>query len=684
MAERDIPDSWSPKRATEPDSLTRLSQTQKFDVSGGAGVPTAGSNSKSVKRRGENISDKTSALNQPQETLEPKKISRKLPRWTKSWILWTGLLAIVPGSIGLISVALLLKLPEAPNCPAIFWPLASASVRLNCAQLAASKHTVNDLLEAIALVKELPQSHPLHTQVNHFLEQWSQEILQLADQSFQAGNLNEALAIAHKIPSDVVAAKLVQDKIVFWQSTWSKAEGIYQKAQVETSQQHWHDAFMISAKLLSVDNKYWQNTKYEELTAKITKAKEDGDKLAKAESLADGGNVDSILKAINLAESIGKDSYVYQKAQQMIPTLGRKMLDLAQARLDRKDADGAISIAQEIPASTGLEPETQDFITLTDAQRNAWVGSVAGLQTAISQAQQIDSTRPVYAKAQQLIARWQLEIEDVAHLEKAQSLASTGTINDLAAAVNEAQLVPPSNPRGHEARKQIGQWVGQIETIQDQPYLDRAEELALSGDTTSLQAAITEASQIKRGRFLYHKAQQRIGKWAGDIQGIQDRPILNQAEDQATTGDLSTAINTAKQIQSGRSLSGEAQKDISNWQEEIDAKQNWKNAREVAVQGTPDALARAIRLAKRVPENNVLRNDANPAIDQWSMQLLDIARSQGQSDISKALVTAQLIPRGTAAYTLAQEQIKSWQQFLNPPQPVQTPEFQPSINNKGQ
>jgi hypothetical protein len=63
----------------------------------------------------------------------------------------------------------------------------------------------------------------------------------------------------------------------------------------------------------------------------------------------------------------------------------------------------------------------------------------------------------------------------------------------------------------------------------------------------------------------------------------------------------------------------------------------------------------------------------NIAIDQWSQQLLQIARTQGESDIPGAIKTAKLIPRGSAAYTEAQEQIRSWRQFLYP-QPV--PSFQ--------
>jgi hypothetical protein len=670
MTERDIPESWSSARATEPDKISRLSRSPELNETHVSGVPANGSTSKSVKRRKKRNSNK--------ETMTPSISFGNLPNWMKSWVLWTVLLALVPGSIGFISMAMLLKLPSAPNCPSIFWPLASASVRLHCAQLAASKDTVNDLLQAIALVKQLPENHPLRGEINRNLEEWARSILQLADQSFQSGKLDEAIATARKIPQDLSADKLVDEQITKWQAIWSKGENIYQKAEEELRQQHWQSAFMVAAKLLRVDNKYWQTVKYEQLNRLIVSAREDGEKLAKANGLAENGGVNNFLQAIKIAESIAQDSYVYQKAQATIPVFGRKMLELAQKKLDRRDADEALEIVDKIPASTGLRLEIEDFTAIADAQRNAWLGTVSGLETAIAQAQQIDPSRPVYDKAQKLIARWQLEIEDVANLEKARTLASQGTVSDLNAAIAQARLIPVNNPRGSQARQEMGRWRAQAETIEDRPYLERAEQISFIEDVNSLQAAIAEASQIRNGRALYPEARRKIRTWTAKIQRIQDQPYLDQARDIARTGDLASAIKAAEQIaSSGRALSGEAQASIDDWRGQIRARENWRKAREVALAGTPEALSEAIQLADRVPSRSLLRNDVNPAIDQWSQQILDIARSQSESDITQGIETAKLVPQGSAAYSAAREQIRNWRELLKPepePEPEQFPE----------
>lgn len=601
---------------------------------------------------------------QPQNS-EDKRVTLKWRKWSKNWVLWTALGGLISGSMGFIAVAMLLKLPSSPNCPAIFWPMASASVRLHCAQVAANKQTVDDLLEAIALVKALPNNHPLRQEINRFLEQWSLEILNLGESAFQAGKLESAITIARQIPQDV-ADQSVEKQIERWQSLWSEAEAIYQSAEAQLPGQHWHQAFMNAVRLLNVGNEYWATTKYEELKDRIETARADAGKLAKAQDLAKTGRVADLLAAIKLVESIGSNSYIYQDAQDAIPEFGQKMLDLAQAALERRDASEAVAIAEQIPESTNLQAEAKDFITLAEAWQSAWIGSIPSLEAAIAIAQKIPTDRPLYNKAQELITTWQLEIEDVAHLDRARDLAQQGTVTDLTAAITEAQLVADTNPRSSEAKQQVNRWRRQVETIEDQPILDRAENLAILEDATSLQAAIDEASQIGSDRALYREAQSKIWNWTRKIQRFQDQPYLDQARMLASSGNLTSAIAAAQRIQPGRALSGEAQAAINDWRGQIQARLNWQESRQVALQGTPAALGQAIRLADRVPTTSPLRLDVNIAIAQWSQQMLNTARSRGEYDIPGGIAIAKQIPRGTDAYKAAQEQITIWQKFLNP------------------
>jgi hypothetical protein len=680
MTERDIPDNWSLDQVEEPIGLdpNYISNNQTTDTT------AVGSHFKSVKNGKNQDGVDLSINNASKGTFNLSVITGKMPHWMKGWIPLAVVLTLIPGSMGFLAISMLFKLPSAPNCPQIFWPLASASVRLHCAQLAASKQTVNDLLQAIALVKQLPENHPLRGEINRFLEQWSRDILQLADETFQSGDLQGAIATARQIPADLEASKLVEEQIEKWQSIWSKAEGIYQEAEKELRQRHWQSAFMLTARLLRVNNKYWANTKYEQLNNIIVTAREDGDKLYKAENLAKNRSLDNLLQAIKLAQTIKPESYLYQKAQELITGFARKILKLAQGKMKERDADTALEIARKIPPIPELQAEVDDFLFLGEAKRSAFIGTVAGLETAISQAQQIDASRENYNEAQQLIASWQLEIEDVSRLEKARNLASQGTVSDLTAAISELELIPSSNPRGKEARQEMGRWRGQVETIEDQPYLERAEQIAISEDISSLQTAIAEVSQIRYGRALYPEARKKIRLWNAKIERIQDQPYLDQARALADNGDLTTAISEAQKIAaSGRALSNEAQTAIDTWQDQIRSQENWQKAKQVADIGTPEALVQAIEFANRVSNRNSLRLDVNIAIDQWSQQLLQIARSQSEDDVAKAIDTAKLIRRGSSAYTEAKEQIRTWRQLLIPKSPLtpsveSTPEATPA------
>jgi hypothetical protein len=680
MTQRDIPESWPQSRPGEADNPQRLSRTQRFGETQAFGVSAIGSTSKSTQRQIEDSSDLP--LNQQSDgtSLDAKR-SGKSPGWVKSWMLWGILLTLIPGGVGFLAMATLLKLPTAPNCLAISRPFVSAAVKLHCAQAAASKQNVKDLLQAIAIVSTISQDHPLRGEVDRFLKVWSQDILRLADESFHAGNLEDAIATARQIPTNLPAAELVEEQISQWESIWSEAESVYKAAEAEVRRRRWQTAYMLSARLLRVNNDFWSSVKYDQLNNLITSAREDGDKIAEAERLANTKVVKNLLQAIKLSESIKPESYLYQTAQELIPQIGRKMLDLARASLDRQDANTALDIARQIPEKARLHTEVEDFIALTDARRSAWIGTVSGLETAIFQAQQIDASRANYREAQELIARWQLEIEDVGRLEKARTLASQGSIEYLRAAITEVQFISANNnPRASEARQEINRWRRQIETIEDRPILDRAQQLAWLNDINSLQAAILEASRISRGRALHSEAQKKISEWTGTVQRIQDQPILDQARMLARNGDLNAAINTAQPIaSSGRSLSNTARQAVEDWQNQIRARENWARAKQVAVTGTPEALSQAIGIAERIPRNSTLRMDVNIAINQWSQQLFDIARSQSDFNLLRAIETAKLIPRSSSVYSRAQQQIQNWQSFLNPPEPPQTETVVPII-----
>ncbi|MGF1498242.1 MAG: chromosome segregation ATPase [Elainellaceae cyanobacterium] len=587
-----------------------------------------------------------------------------LPRMLKSWLFWMTLLLAMTGGVGGFAAAVLFKIPALPNCPSIFWPTASASLRLYCAELAANKKTEKDLLRAIALVDELPDDHPMRAEIDRMIEAWSLEILDLADVQFQNGEIDAAIAMARRIPYDVPAHDLVDDRIDRWQDIWADAERIFQEVEAQLQEEDYKEAFAIALRLLSVGNRHWETTQYDKLNQIIETARQDGSKLTEARNLVRRGGLDNVLKAIGLVEEIDEASYVYPAARRTIEDFWETALDLGMDALDGGNPDAALRVARSLPDTTEFQAKAHDIRELAYALTQASQGTVADLEAAIIQAKKLQSERPLYSQAQQMISRWQLEIQDVQRLARAEKLAEPGGVENLRAAIAEAQLVLDTNPRAGEAQRAIARWSDQIQTIEDGPYLERARDLASRGDVLSLQAAILEARRVDEGSPLYDEAADLIAGWTERVERIEDQPILTESEQLARVGNLPAAIARAEAIRPGRVLYDEAQANIQRWRGQITGEIQLQEAVNTASAGTPSSLASAIQALDQMPPDSPSRSEANRLMNRWSQELLQRARQTADANLEQAITIANLVPPRTEAYAAAQLQITTWQEQL--------------------
>ncbi|MEB3293431.1 MAG: chromosome segregation ATPase [Synechococcales bacterium] len=580
------------------------------------------------------------------------------------WRFLTVTTLLVTGGLTALSLAFLLKLPALPNCPSIFWPLASASLRLHCAEIAANKRTVKDLLEGITLLNTIDKNHPLYEEAARRIEFWSTDILDLSEEKFQAGDLQAAIEAAKQIPETSAASQLVKERIATWEKVWAEAEDISKRIDALLRKEDWREAFVEATRLLSVDNEYWQKQRYQQWSDIITATRADITKLGQAKRALDRNNADDLIKSIEEVATIGEKSYVYKPAQELIPKMGRRMLELAEFAVDRKDYDEALRIANRIPAIANLKDQVDDFALLASAQSRAAQGQVVDLEEAIAQAERISAKRPYYDRAQRLIARWQNEITVVAQLEKAKTLAQSTNPDDLRNAIAEVSDISSSSTRYRDVRQFVDQTTSQIQTTEDGPLLAQADQVAAAGDVNSLKNAIAQAQQIPAGRSLHRQAQDRIRRWSTQIEQSQYQPLLDQANSYAEGGDFSSAIGIAQQVPSSSSLYDQAQSRIGKWQNRMQAEQGLQQAIAQSAEGTPEALLQAIALAQRVPTSSPLRTQANQSMDQWSQQVLQAAQSQAEYDMPGAIALANRIPDGTAAYSAAQAQIAQWKKLI--------------------
>lgn len=587
-----------------------------------------------------------------------------------TWKVWAALFVVVFGGVGFLATWQLLNMQKSPNCPKIFWPVASASLRLYCAQLSADSRTVEGLLAAIALVEALPDDHPLRSQVNQQVEEWARDILNLAEKDYQAGNLQQAITKARQIPNNMAVAAIIEERIAKWQGTWTEGNEILSKLEENLRASNWNQSFRLAVDLLNLNNEYWATVKYNEALAKITVAREDSSKLDNAFNLFARGGLDNWFKVIEEARKIQASSYAYQEAEKLIGKTEDKLQEYAERLIERKQWQALRDLANQTPKDLKIKEDVTDWSLLSAAALDAEVGTVEGLEAGILGLEQIDASRPLHQTALAMRERWQLQVQDLRILSEARDLAQAGTIEQYSAAIAKAGEVPRNNPLWSQAQQEIGSWNRQIQVIEDQPILERAREIAIPGDINSLSNAIIQARAIAKNRALYRDAQREIGGWQVRIERMEDQPILDQAQALANLKDYSTAIETANQIPPGRTLSSEASQNIRRWRRELRARQNLQQANQLAATGTAEGLTRAIALVTNISTKTDAGVQRTELLERWSYQLLSLATDLANNGrYLEAIRLAESVSPESTAYSSARSQMQGWRNILQPPAP---------------
>lgn len=354
-------------------------------------------------------------------------------RLSLPWLVSSAVVGILlTGGVGFWAYSLLLRLPEASSCRSLNWNEDdSPALRLQCAQVIASTRQPDDLLEGIRLAQSIPtEQQTLHQDSQRLIKQWSQELVELAENAFHEGSLDEAVRIARRVPLAVSLAQGLDDRIRKWQSDWSKAEEIYKNTEVEVAQENWSQALGLAKALLSVGNTYWATTKYQELLSTIQDAKENKGEQSKT------------------AKSLKNSKFKLATDRKPLPT-----------------ADDLINKWQK-------EQDAKDQAYLERARSLAKSGKPEELQAAVSEARRVLYGNSNYAEAQQLIGSWNRQAEtaeDRVYLDRANQLASKGDLDSLQAAISETYRISSGRALSAEARDKADQWNQQIDQLRSRP-----------------------------------------------------------------------------------------------------------------------------------------------------------------------------------------------------------------------
>ncbi|MBD1999864.1 caspase family protein [Leptolyngbya sp. FACHB-541] len=188
--------------------------------------------------------------------------------------------------------------------------------------------------------------------------------------------------------------------------------------------------------------------------------------------------------------------------------------------------------------------------------------------------------------------------------------------------------------------------------------LSRSRALNATNQASDFSQAIIIARQVRPGQPLYQQAQQSIATWS--------QVILDLAEGRAGQGNLNSAIAAARLVPSSSpEVYSAAQQSIARWQQQQANQETLQQARSLIRRNQASSYNRAITIARQIPANQPLHNEAQQLIGEWSQAILDLARSRAERGrLNSAVQTAALVPANTPAHTAAQEAIASWRSQL--------------------
>jgi hypothetical protein len=524
------------------------------------------------------------------------------------------------------------RVPPAVDCNKIGL-LSTDSERLSCAQQAAQTGDPEKILAAINLVKGWPKDHMMYPQATSALGQWSEMLLIEARDRLSKNDLDGAVKLAQQIPNMSPLFGEVQEEINFWQVERNRGQQLFEKIQTALRRQLWNDASGLLAKLALVDDPTWQ-TRLPNLRKQLGDEKQAGVFLEQAKAFAQKHPADKFGDAIRLVLPMNRQTFVWEAAQKQVQQWRDKLLEQAAQHLQKNDVQAANNLIATLPPDIGMTPVQQDLVRVAratavsgDPQNPApLLNQLWGLMVADTATNQIDPSSPYYKQAQALRPQLEMQAEDTVQIQIAQALANFGQLSSLDLAIKQVEQLGAKRPRRLEAQTLLATWRKDAQALADRPVLKQSELLAKAGGLDQLRAAVTLVDRIPKGRSIYAKAQAQKGEWVAQIQTIEDKPILNEARSVAQSGKLGKAIQIASQIRAGRALYGDAQESIWGWSAELQAiidRERLAQAQALAAQGS---LTRAIGVAGQI-SSGAVAGEAQQSIGRWSAEREEIRRT---------------------------------------------------------
>jgi hypothetical protein len=598
----------------------------------------------------------------PPDTLAGR-LTHQLGRGAKALgapLVWVGVTAFCAGT-GYAAYSWLSTIPSAPDCDRL-WFFTPNADKLFCFEQKARSGDQQAAFAGLDLIRDWANTHPLHKPAARLNQDWSKITLAIAKQKALDNQLDEAVAVANKIPASSPLYKEAQKAITSWQTNRQKVVALEASVETALKSQDWPTAEkQIQPWAASGDG--YQQQQFHRLMERIMTERIAANQLQQLRELINAAPGDAVVlgQAVKLASQIDPNRYSWKTAQAEVNRWSKALATLAATRLAQGDEAGAIVAAERLPQSVSLLPEVRDLLEwhraqqldqrlaiATDASETAsdpfaspfateasaattgprypweqpnWPNQYWHLTATLATLQQVPSTSRVYDRVQALLPRLNSRLQDLNQLRLAQALADVQQIPSLQLAIQVAQGIAPNRPYRLYAQTLIAQWRNDIQRVEDRPILVAAQTRASLGKIPDFKAAIAQASKIRLGRALRPAAQAAIFDWQQQIQTIEDKPFLVQARQFAQQKKLPEAIQAASQVKPGRALYTEAQDAVQTWTTVVQTAEDQpilQQAHALAEQGN---LGAALDLAYQIAPGRALYREAQGSIAQWNAQL---------------------------------------------------------------
>ena len=343
-----------------------------------------------------------------------------------------------------------------------------------------------DWAKAIELARKIDlRSHTWIT-AEAEVDEWSQKLLQVSLQEWNAGNRQQALNWANVVPPSLHLVPQAQDLLRLSQAQQLSAKAAPEGAGLQPRYSHMF--YLMEA-------------------------------LGAARQISPGSTF-ATAAPDSQPWSLALEDLRQLRFSALIAGIGQRpayKLAIQEARQVEQGRPRRIQGQTLIADWQASIERIEDRPILARAEQIAKPGTIPALENAMAEAGKIPLGRALRSEAQARIFDWQQEIqviEDRPILDAAVALADEGKLPE---AIAEARKIQTGRALHNRARTLIDEWTTAIQIAEDKPILDEAKDLAYVG---SLTAAINQASQIAPGRALYDEAQRAIGLWKAEREYI--------------------------------------------------------------------------------------------------------------------------------------------------------------------